>query len=105
MAKTHEELLAYNRAAQKAWKERLIANPVAFAQWKERRNLLRKNWKTSPANTGAAKKAKNIKLRDKLTDGYVAMTLGLKLSEVPKPIIEAKRQIILLKRTVKGIQQ
>lgn len=36
-----------------------------------------------------------------LTDGYIALSLGKKVSEVPKEIIETKRLIIKLKRELK----
>ena len=39
-----------------------------------------------------------------LTDGYIALTLGMKVKEVPKEIIETKRLIIQLKRELKLIK-
>ena len=37
-----------------------------------------------------------------LTDGYIALTMGLKVKEVPKEFIEVKRLTILLKREIKN---
>ena len=38
----------------------------------------------------------------RLTDGVVANQLGMNLSDVPKPVIEAKRALIQLKREIKN---
>ena len=42
--------------------------------------------------------------RKRLANGYVAATLGLKISQCPKILIETKRIQLMLHRAAKGVQ-
>lgn len=73
----------------------------------------RQNSAKSRLSTRLAKKRWVLKNPDKqkksvldcwinLTDGVVASTLGLRLDNAPKPLIEAKRALLKLKKEIRN---
>ena len=87
------------RESHLKWLAKRKADPLRQALWREKQN---RRAKSAPPCDPAKKKARSNRLREQLSDGYVAMTMGYKIADVPRPLLEIKRQILILNRTLKG---
>ena len=92
----------YNRVRQAEWLLRLKSDPVAYAIHKEKR---RGKYKTPSVAGCQKKKAKNQKMKDSLTNAYIALGMGYPVKEVPEEILEIKRLTIQIKRQTKELKK
>jgi|APGre2960657404_1045060.scaffolds.fasta_scaffold313103_2 hypothetical protein len=90
----------YNRIKQAEWRQRTLDDPEAKALFYAKKRVQNQ---VRYAN-GKANKSKeaNRKYAKTLTNAYVAMTMGVGVKDIPVQLLEVKRQILTLKRTLKG---
>ena len=90
--------LEYNRIKQREWRERLAANPEEHEKYKAKK---RAHWKSY--NPPKRTKEERNRYSKNLTNAYVAMTMCVSVKNVPVELLEVKRKILTLKRTLKEI--
>jgi TPP-dependent 2-oxoacid decarboxylase len=86
----------YNRIRQREWRARLLLDPEKHEQLKAKKRA------QSQANPKKRSKEKNQSYAKNLTNAYVAMTMEIPVKDAPPELLEVKRKIIQLTRTLKG---
>lgn len=83
-------------ALKKGWD---AANPVKARERRSRWELKNPDKVRDKATRG------NLKIRTILSDGYVAQTIGLRLSQIPQELIELKRVQLRITRKLKELKK
>lgn len=94
-----EKMADYRKAYREANREKMAAQEKAYREANsEKRNAQKKAYRKANAEIS---RVYDKHAREKLVDRYVASQLGIPVAKIPSEIIEAKREQLLLFRTIR----